>query len=264
MRVLIYLIVSLFFTVDASAKEVKDLFEVELIANSPSAEDRTQAMKQGMYAILNRTLVADNIANVPIAQQLMMNPQLYIKQFQYSLMPADQYTESDARMVRMEFDEDQILEILKQNPVSVWGEIRPETLLWLVVDEDGQRNFYNADLQPEIAHALSLSAKLKGLPILFPILDLEEQQKISVGEVLSADTRHLWQISLRYEVPAIMTGLLTKKGDCWQSEWAFYFDGKIKQWNSPCQRLLSAVQTGMDGAYGVLSNYYGAKPLTAK
>ena len=78
---------------------------------------------------------------------------------------------------------------------------------------------------------------------------------------MSDDTRHLLQISARYEVPAIMTGRLQRKGDCWQTEWAFYFDGKIKQWNAPCQRLLPAVQSGIQGAFAVLAGYYGAKPI---
>lgn len=92
------------------------------------------------------------------------------------------------------------------------------------------------------------------------MLDLEEQQKISVSEVLGADSKNLLSVSARYEVPAVMAGRLAKKGDCWQGEWAFYFDGKIRQWDSPCQPMKPAVLAGARGAYGVLSNYYGVKP----
>ena len=161
----------------------------------------------------------------------------------------------------MQFDEDLILDVLRKSQVGVWSEIRPETLLWLIVDENGGRQFYNADAMPEIDAALTLAAKLKGLPLIFPLLDIEEQQKISVTDVLGADSRNLLAVSSRYDAPAIMVGHVVKKGACWQADWAFHFDGKIKQWNSGCEPLKTTLSIGIKGAYDVLSAYYGVKPV---
>jgi uncharacterized protein len=91
-------------------------------------------------------------------------------------------------------------------------------------------------------------------------LDLEEQQRISVSDVLSADSRNLLAASARYEVPAMMAGRLVRKDQCWQGEWAFYFDNKIQQWSNECLPLKAAAMEGMRGAYQILSNYYGVKP----
>jgi hypothetical protein len=114
----------------------------------------------------------------------------------------------------------------------------------------------------DIESALSFTAKLKGVPIIYPMLDLEEQQKISVNDVLGTDAKNLLAVSARYEVPAVMAAHLVKKADCWQSDWAFYFDNKIKQWTSGCVPLKSSITVGIKGAYDVLSNYYGLKPET--
>ncbi|MGZ4957666.1 MAG: DUF2066 domain-containing protein [Methylomonas sp.] len=257
------LILALLFSMRLPAVEVAGLFEIEIIANSQSAEDRTQAIKQALFAVLDRILVADDIAKIPVVQEMLSGAQHYVKQFQYSLIAADEYSESDARLIRVQFDEDQILEVLRKSQVGIWSEIRPQTLLWLVVEEDGNRQFFNADAMPEIESAFALASKIKGVPVIYPILDLEEQQRISVSEVLGADSRNLLAVSARYEVPAIMAGRLVRKGDCWQGEWAFHFDGKIKQWNAACQPLKAAALAGIKGAYDVLSNYYGIKPETA-
>ena len=215
--------------------------------------------------MLDRVLVAnEDISKLPVVQQMLASAQNYVKQFQFSLMAADDYSNTDARLIRVEFDEQQLLEVIRNSPAGIWSEIRPETLLWLVIDEDGERKFYNADNMPDIESALALASKVKGLPLIFPMLDLEEQQKISVSEVLSADSRNLLAVSARYDVPAIMSGRLLKKGDCWQGEWAFYFDGKIKQWSTPCSPIRAATQAGVKGAYDVLSNYYGVKPQTVE
>jgi hypothetical protein len=85
-----------------------------------------------------------------------------------------------------------------------------------------------------------------------------------VTDVLGADSRNLLAVSTRYDAPAIMAGHVVKKGACWQADWAFHFDGKIKQWNSACETLRAALSSGIKGAYDVLSAYYGVKPEAEK
>ncbi|MEI8572640.1 DUF2066 domain-containing protein [Methylomonas sp. LW13] len=244
----------------AEAVEVKGLYEIELIANSQSAEDRTQAIKQAMYAVLSRVLVSEDISKIPVVQQALSSAQNYVKQSQFSLISADELPDTDARLLRVQFDEDQLMEVMRKSQVGIWSEIRPETLVWLVVDDEEGRRFYNADSMPELESALAFASKIKGVPMIFPMLDLEEQQKISLSEVLGADSRNLLAVSARYEVTSVMAGRIAKKGDCWQGEWAFYFDGKIKQWSGACLPLKAAAVAGVQGAYDVLSNYYGVKP----
>lgn len=246
-----------------SAVEVAGLYEIELIAKSQSAEDRNQVIKQALYAVLSRVLVSEDISKIPAVQQALNSAQSYVKQSQFSLISADEQPDTDARLFRVQFDEDQLMEVMRKSQVGIWSEIRPETLVWLVVDVDGNRQFYNADSMPEFESALAFASKVKGLPMIFPMLDLEEHRKISVSDVLSADSKNLLNASARYEVTSIMSGRIVKKADCWQGEWAFYFDGKIKQWNSSCLPLKSAVIAATQGAYDVLSNYYGVKPEVA-
>lgn len=242
------------------AVEVTGLYEIELIANSQSAADREMAIRQALFGVLNRVLVAEDISKVPAVQQVLNGAQHYVRQFQYSLIAADEYAEGDARLMRVEFDQDQLLEVMRKSQVGIWSEIRPQTLIWLVVDKDGNRQFFNPDAMPDIDSAIALAAKLKGLPVIFPMLDLEEQQRISVSEVLGADSRNLLAASARYEVPAVMAGRIVQKQQCWQGEWAFYFDNKIKQWSSDCLPLKATLQEGLQGGYTVLSHYYGVKP----
>lgn len=242
------------------AVEVKGLYEIELIANSQSAEDRTVAIKQALYAVLSRVLVSEDISRIPAVQQALASAQSYVKQSQFSLISADEQPETDARLLRVQFDEDQVMEVMRKSQVGIWSEIRPETLVWLVVDDEDGRRFYNPDTMPELESALAFASKIKGVPMIYPMLDLEEQQKISISEVLGADSRNLLAVSARYEVTSVMAGRIAKKGNCWQGEWAFYFDGRIKQWSGACSPLKAAVVAGAQGAYDVLSNYYGVKP----
>jgi len=242
------------------AVEVKGLYEIEVLAKSRSQEDRNKAMQEALKVVLDRVVVADNVLQTAVVKSAVADASHYVRQFQFSMSPGNGQRDEQARLLRIQFDEQQLLGLLRSSNVGIWGEIRPETLVWLVVEDQDGRRFYNADVMPEVENALNRAANLKSLPIIFPMLDLEEQQKISVNEVLSADSRHLLDMSKRYDVVSVMAGRLVHKGHCWQAEWVLYFDNQIKQWSSSCKPLNGVVASGMQGAYDVLSKYYGVKP----
>lgn len=250
----------LVFNMPVFAVEVQGLFDVELVARSESAEDREIAVRQAFYVVLDRIMVSEDISRIPMIQQMLHNAGQYVKQLQYLPLPADEYGQSDARQLRVQFDEEQVLEQLRKSHVSVWSEIRPATLLWLVVDEGDGRRFYNAEAMPDIESVLTLVSKIKGLPIIFPLLDIEEQQKIPAAGIMNVDAASMLAASARYDVASTLAGQVVRQGECWQGEWGFYFDGKIKRWSNPCQPLKQALLSGVNGAYQILSAYYGVKP----
>ncbi len=256
---LLFLVVFLFFQ-NAVAVEVKGLYEIEVLADSRSNEDRDKAIREALTIVLGRVLAAEGAMQMPVVKNAITGASHYVRQFQYAMSARRGQVDERSRLMRVLFDEPQLLNLLRNSNVGVWSEIRPETLMWLVVEQQGKRQFYHADNMPEMENAITRASKMKGLPIIFPLLDLEDQRKISVSEVLSADSTQLLTVSKRYDVVSVMAGRVVKTGKCWQAEWALHFDDKITQWNTDCGSLDQVVLTGMQGVYDVLSVYYGVKP----
>jgi len=244
----------------ASALEVDDLYETEVVAKSRSEQDRKQAFQQALKIVLGRVLVTDDISQQQLVKTALQAAEQYVREFQYSMVSGERFSGTGSRLLRVRFDEDMIQQLFRDSGIGIWNEVRPETLVWLVIEQHGQRHFYNAETMPEVEHALSEASRLKGIPVIFPMLDLEEEQLITVNDVLSADPRLLLDISARYDVVSILAGRMVKKGHCWQAEWALYFNDKIAQWNSPCESLKKAALSGMQGVYAELSRFYGVKP----
>ena len=247
-----------------AALEVQGLYEVELVVKSESAEDRLLAMKQAFYSVLNRVVVNDNIARLPVVQDMLKNPMPYIRQFQYADL-ADQIDEDrpgvyEPRRLKVEFDEEQILKTLQASQVALWDENRPATLLWIVIQEEGERQFYNPENIPNFESELSLASKVKGLPFVYPLLDLEEQQRVSVTNLNTLDARTLNELSARYEAISTAVVSFTRRENCWQSSWALYFDGRKTEWSGMCQPLRLTVLADAERVYQVLSNFYAARP----
>ncbi len=245
----------------AAAATLTDLYAVDLVANNESAEARNLALRQALFAVLDRIIVSKDIAQIGLVQQMLQNAPQYVKQSQFSALAADGFAPSAARKFSVEFDEDQLLSELSKSSLRFWGEVRPETLLWLAVDEDdgsGWR-FFNADDMPDIDAALSLARKVKGMPLIYPLLDLEERQKVAVNDLFSNDSGNIKTASARYETPAVLVGRLVKKGGCWEGGWVVYFNGEATQTGHACQTLNLAVQAGVRDLYDVLSAYYAIK-----
>ena len=257
------IIFSLAFSASVAAVEVEDLFETEVFANSQSKKDGNTALREALSIVLARVMVGDNILQDPTVQAALADAHHYTKEYQYSLTENAMTKATSARVMRVRFKEAELLELMRSSRLGIWSEMRPEVLVWLVVEEDGKRQFFKSAEMPELDNALSLAAKRKKVPLIFPMLDLEEQQKIAVGDVLSAYPGRLLKASERYDVPAILAGRVVKKQDCWRAEWAFHFNREIKQWTHGCADLNTVVLSGVRGAYSQLSVYYGIKPELA-
>jgi len=247
-----------------SAVEVEGLYETEVLADSRSVSDRNKAIRHALQIVLNRVVIARD-HNHPLLKTALEAAPLYVREFQFSLGTNNGARNRQNRLLRVRFDEHMLQTLFKDGGVGLWNEIRPETLLWLIVEKNGQRRFYQADNMPEVEFALTRAARLTGLPLIFPLLDMEEQRFLTPNDVLSADPRLLLDVSSRYDVVSILTGRLHQSGQCWQGEWALYFNQKIHQWGQDnCQTLEYTALAGLQHVYSVLSNYYGVKQTGAK
>jgi hypothetical protein len=248
------------------AAEIENLYEAEVLAKSRRTEDRNQAIRQAMQQVLERIIIARD-KKKPTVQTALDGAPHYVREFQFSLAPNRQHNSQHARLLRVRFDENLLQSLFKADNIGLWNEIRPETLLWLVVDQKSHRQFFNAESMPEVDFALSKASRLKGLPLIFPLLDMEEQQFITPNDVLSTDPKLLLDVSSRYDVVSVLAGRLTQSETqkCWTAEWALYFDQKIHQWDiDKCSSLEQAALSGIDGLYTILSDYYGAKGTSRK
>lgn len=237
--------------------EVENLYEAEVLLKSKSQQDKQAATQQALKTILTRILAGENILKDNIVKTVLANANYFVREFQYSL---GEPTPNSNRLMRVLFDEKLLIDTLRISNAGLWNEIRPRTLVWLVVEEQNQQRFFEPDLMPEVDLALAKAAKEKKLPVLYPIQDLNEKRKISTSDVLSAYSEHLLEVSTRYEVVSTLAGKMMDKGTCWKAEWAHYFDGKIVQWSSPCGLISEVASNGFQGVYDILSSYYAVTP----
>ena len=77
-------------------------------------------------------------------------------------------------VLRVEFDARVLGEEMRSNRLALWGKERPETLVWLVLDDTNGRNILEANDPHEIMRVMKDRARVRGIPIAFPVADIAD------------------------------------------------------------------------------------------
>ena len=252
----------LFACQNLTAVEVQGLYEVEVSAKSEQEADRVEAIQRALKQVLTRILSGKNILQDDTVNTVLSNAIHYVNEYQYSLAVIK--GKESMRLMRVLFNDELLIDMLHPGQLGYWNEIRPRTLVWLVVENEGGTDFFDAGTMPEIDAAMVKAAKLKALPVLYPIQDLSEARVLSISDVLSAYSEHLLEVSTRYDVVSTLAGKITKQEGCWRAEWTLYFDEKIDQWRSQCSSINEMALSGFQGVYDRLSSFYAVQPDVAQ
>ncbi|AXT40856.1 DUF2066 domain-containing protein [Alteromonas sp. BL110] len=166
-------------------------------------EDQTQrtqqtalkkALKQVFIKMSGSTSVLDN-AGVRAA---LTSPQSLLRSYRFAF-------DKNRTYYIAEFDQAKLNEILQRELLPLWGDRRPETIVWLAQeDESATRTILDESLDTELQQALKQTAKERGVPLSLPLMDLTDSVNISTYDVWGRFVEPLRKASMRYSVDNII------------------------------------------------------------
>jgi hypothetical protein len=125
------------------------------------------------------------------------------------------------------FQADAIKELLRQAVAPFWQANRPGVLVWLVEQSGDQRRMINADIAPDIFRALDRGAEARGVPLIQPLLDLEEASLISASDIWDLSVATINLASNRYDNGAVLVGKFSQAYDkSWFGQWMLLYKGE--------------------------------------
>ena len=181
----------------------------------------SSALPQAFDAALGQVLVKVTGQSGVAADSVVMDS------FGDSSVLVQQYRINPDDTVWILFDQAAIKRILDQLEQPIWGEERPTTLVWLIMDAgEGERTILASDsdvrnrndfqepvqdsqialLEGSIREELQNTADQRGVPIFLPLVDTEELTTISVSEVWGGFSESLVDASIRYGADAVLVG----------------------------------------------------------
>ena len=123
------------------------------------------------------------------------------------------------------FDRDSINRVLAQNDLPIWGSERPVTLVWLTIeDAAGQQSWVGADPALPESRTLQQVAELRGLPLVWPVMDMEDRM---LANALGNDDQaapRLAALASRYRADAVLVGRARRgAGNELSVRWSLHF-----------------------------------------
>ena len=228
------------------ALTVENLYMAEVLVVGEDEQQLARGAQAGLIQVLVRVSGSQEVEKNPLIARSIRNPRAYYSQYSYE--STNKFLQISgqaipAKLLRILFEPSAVAKLLRQAGFSVWGSSRPGVLLWLAVsDADGRRLlsetnvFENSALKNnvsrndvnEIIGTLQDQARLRGLPLLFPLLDLEDSASLSTAEVWGAFLGRIDDASRRYKPDSVLTARFQKdSGGRWTANWSYRID---QQW----------------------------------
>jgi hypothetical protein len=236
------------------AHAAQDLFESEIVVSDQTAGVRTEAFRTALSRTIVRVSGDQSVLTGEPARALLENPARLVQQYRYF---TEASTSPPTLKLWVRFDGDAIRRSLQTQGMSYWGGERPDTLVWLAVEDRGQRYVVGADGSSDVHRQLELAARQRGVPILFPLMDLEDQSQVRFSDLWGGFFDKVLSASRRYRPPAVLIGRLNRSpSGGWSSRWYLDVVGRTDEWSDSHQQLRELARQGMEDVADILARRF--------
>ena len=203
----------------------QSLYSAEVELDTSASQPRFLAYETALMKVLARVAGSSLSGDPDLVNELFPDPAAYVVQF----------SQLDDDRLRVSFDGDAIESALRNAGQLVWGEDRPLTIIWLAVDwGDGQRELIAADeagpppafgdeipREQILRERLLEAAERRGLPVLFPLLDIEDMSQVEFADLWGGFDEPVLAASERYNASSVLIGRLRADGLS-IGRWSYY------------------------------------------
>ena len=262
---------SLLLAQSGFAASVSKLYEATIKADSKKdgkEQGENQLITEAFTRVLIKVSGRSDVAASPAYSAMVKKAEGAISQFRYDyrLVPADENIESSGQSEQQEkkekwfwvrFNARTINALLKEAQIPVWGKIRPETLIWFSQETQGKRYLQSQYDKPEIYEIFKQQAEQRGIPLIFPFLDLQDQSSVSATDIWGNFNDAILLASRRYQAQSTLTSRLFKEpSGLWVSQWNLLLLGEVQSWEIRDEKLERALAAGIDELADKLSRQF--------
>ncbi len=166
------------------------------------------------------------------------------------------------RYLEVQFSAPRINQLLSEADIPVWDSNRPSVLVWMVLqDAAGQRSLLSPETAPEIIEYMRRFGEERGLPIIFPLLDIEDRRNLPADAIWTQDELAIRAASNRYDPDSILAGrlLFTATGEL-VGLWQFLFMGETEVFDGFATEIEDYLAVPLERITRNLAGYFALVP----
>ncbi len=245
----------------AGASEVAGLYQALVPVKSQQRNERLAVYPQALSQVIVK-LTGNRLApDLPELDSAVKQARTWVQSYHYEPLPgnvdAALLEEGFQRLLVIEFDQNAVTQALVEAGIPIWGRTRPEVLLWLAVEDRDARYLLAANASAEMENVLTDYSNQRGLPLMLPLMDLEDQVHIGFADVWGNFRQTIVEASQRYGADAVLVGRLFRPYDgAWQARWTLYQNEEVKHWQEEGVLQKDVIGSGVEGAAEYIAQRY--------
>ncbi len=237
-----------------------DLYAAEVPVASDAADERNRAIGAALSAVLVKVTGSRAVTSRPGVDGVLAEAPGMVQQYRYRLDPAA--PDGGGRLLWVRFDPQAVERAVAGQGWPVWRQARPRLLVWLGADRAGRRSLLSPEAAPELAAALRAQGEARGLAVQWPLMDLEDQARLTPADLWSGFEAAILEASRRYgEGPVLVGRLSARTGGGWRPEWTLYDRGGAQRFAADSGDLAAVLRAGVDQAGDLLAARFGPVPV---
>ncbi|MGM8227253.1 DUF2066 domain-containing protein [Cellvibrio sp. ARAG 10.3] len=220
LRLLTFLLLSV-CAVASVAEQVIQVYRAEALVTSQSQAERNNATRVSLGEVIWRVTGDSAALEHPSVRGALNQAQRYL--YEYSYASTDEQLEVKGAPVRaikliLKFSPQAIEKLLREARLPLWPANRPKLLVWQIMTDDAGTT--HRVLADDARKALYDQAALRGLPLLLPMHDFEDNIALGSDSLWNMDEASIRAASERYKPDAILVGRYRQAADgLWRANW---------------------------------------------
>lgn len=249
-----------------AAMPVGSLYEAIVPVENQTDNERRQALHKAMWQVLVKLTGDAAIVDDERAKTLINEAQSYVQQYRY-LEPAPADSGDTGLRLWVSFDSAAVDNSLQRQGIATWGKERPATLVWLAVSDGSDRQLAGMEQASEYLDPLTRRARERGLPLLLPLMDLEDTTKLNPADIASGSISAIENASARYPADVVLAASLTGVDSPGKvsARWTLLSEkAGNDSWSSEGESLEAVLGAGIDRLAETLAQRYAPRTFAGE
>lgn len=207
----------------AYARDVRDnsqdinamqrLLTAEVPVNSQASRERTRALQTAFAEVLVRVSGHASVLQAEAIRTELARASDYVIQFSYT-------SHQGQTLLQATFNEERIVRLLREAGATVWSARRPQIMVWIAAPSPTGVELLGRDSNHAIVEALMQQARVRGLELSSPLLDLTDRLALHPSDVWGRFEGPVLAATQRYSANGIVMVRLLEESSTAVAEWS--------------------------------------------
>lgn len=171
------------------------------VAEVPAHPSRQAWQRAALTQVIQRIAGQPEVMEHPAIKDELQQAAIYIKQF-------EAIRNEQGSALRVTIDQHKLAQFFRRHQLPVWGNRRPQVLIWLVQQTADGRQFVSQSDDDIVTEIRSL-ARQRGIPLIWPLYDMDDLLSLSETDVWAGFWQQIRQASTRYQPDLIAAVMLS-------------------------------------------------------